>query len=42
MDMVDVHGSDCGSDSWSTLIFQGGRKEKGKVVVASFWLDPEN
>jgi hypothetical protein len=39
---VSDSGSDCGSDSWSTLIFQGGRMGKGKGVVASFWLEPEN
>jgi hypothetical protein len=32
----------CGSDSWSTLIFQGGRMGQGKGVVASFWLVSEN
>jgi hypothetical protein len=31
---------DCGSDNWSTLIFQGGRMGQGKGVVASFWLEP--
>jgi hypothetical protein len=37
-----VSGSDCGSDSWSTLIFQGSWMRQGKGGLAYFQLELEN
>jgi hypothetical protein len=42
MTMAVTMISDCGSDNWSTHIFQGDNMRKVKGVVSSFRLEPKN